>query len=113
MFGCDVGGQGSGSDGTPVRAQPVPYVFTRITGFPTRRRHARGVGGGHRSQVSISGIWVVFSDKLPAVPAQAADFLGLRWDARTEEVQVPEERRAGFKQEVQYLLSGGDGGRTG
>ena len=98
-----------------------PYVFTRITGFlarlirkglglnvacyiddfllgaDTREELEAGLAGVKRLSKRLG---VVLSSKIPA------DFLGFRWDARTKEVQVPEERRAAFKQEVQYLLSG-------
>lgn len=104
-----------------------PYVFTRITGFLARlirKRLGLNVAcyiddfllGADTREALVEGLagvrslfrrlGVVLSDKLPAVPAQTADFLGFRWDARTKEVQIPEERRAAFKQEVQYLLSG-------
>ena len=92
-----------------------PYVFTRITGFLARLiRKQIGLNvacyiddfllGADTQEELVRGLaevrslfkrlGVVLSDKLPATPAQTAEFLGFRWDAKTKEVQVPEERRA-------------------
>ena len=91
-----------------------PYVFTRLTGFLARLVRRRVglevavyvddflLGGASKEKVArgleevrdlFGRLGVVLSDKIPAVPAQQADFLGFRWDAVAKEVQV--QRRGG------------------
>ena len=95
-----------------------PYVFTRLTGFLARLVRRRVglevavyvddflLGGASKEKVArgleevrdlFGRLGVVLSDKIPAVPAQQADFLGFRWDAVAKEVQVPEERRREYE----------------
>ena len=126
FLGADMGeGRTVAATVLPFGLSLSPYVFTRLTGFLARlvrRRVGLEVAvyvddfllGGESEEKVVRGLeevrdlfgrlGVVLSDKIPAVPAQQADFLGFRWDAVAKEVQVPEERRREYRREVKNLL---------
>lgn len=126
FLGADMGeGKTVAATVLPFGLSLSPYVFTRLTGFLARLVRRRVglevavyvddflLGGASEEEVvrglgEVRGLFgrlgAVLSDKVPAVPAQQADFLGFRWDAAAKEVQVPEERRREYRREVKNLL---------
>ena len=124
-LGTKVGTKTLVSSVLPFGLNISPYVFTRLTGWASRKAmELTGVSIatfiddfmiGSQSREGLedalkkilqlfSELGMVLSQKKEMTIEEEVDFLGFRWSAKTKTIRVTEEKRKKYKKEVKNLL---------